>query len=69
MCRQAAANGTSGYSRSDNLAPQTSLAGHSPRPGLDSDHSSLYIEKRERSIGSDKERVNQRAVNKYVLYP
>ncbi|CAF2163196.1 unnamed protein product [Brassica napus] len=68
MSRQAAANGTSGYSRSDNLAPQTSLAGHSPRPGLDSDHSSLYIEKRERSIGSDKERVNQRAVNKSNIH-
>lgn len=69
LCRQAAANGTSGYGRSDNLAQQTSLAGHSPRSGLDSDHNSLYIEKRERSFGPDKERVNQRAVNKYVLYP
>ena len=66
MCRQAAANGTSGYGRSDNLAQQTSLAGHSPRSGLDSDHNSVYIEKRECSA---KERVNQRAVNKYVLYP
>nr|VDC98105.1 unnamed protein product [Brassica rapa] len=68
MSRQAAANGTSGYGRSDNLAPQTSLAGHSPRPGLDSDHSSLHIEKRERSIGSDKERVNQRPVNKSNIH-
>ncbi|CAN6874210.1 hypothetical protein Bca4012_077546 [Brassica carinata] len=68
MSRQAAANGTSGYGRSDNLAQQTSLAGHSPRPGLDPDHNSLYIEKRERSIGSDKERVNQRAVNKSNIH-
>ncbi|KAJ0239116.1 hypothetical protein HA466_0236220 [Hirschfeldia incana] len=66
--RQTAANGTSGYGRSDNLAQQASLAGHSPRPGLDSDHNSLYIEKRERSIGSDKERVNQRAVNKSSIH-
>ncbi|KAG2271020.1 hypothetical protein Bca52824_065575 [Brassica carinata] len=43
---QAAANETSGYGRSDNLAQQTSLAGHSPRSGLDSDHNSVYIEKR-----------------------
>ncbi|CAH8300294.1 unnamed protein product [Eruca vesicaria subsp. sativa] len=68
MLRQAACNGTSGYVRSDNLAPQTSFAGHSPRPGIDSDHNSLYTEKRERSIGSDKERVNLRDVNKSNIH-
>ncbi|KAG2298386.1 hypothetical protein Bca52824_034858 [Brassica carinata] len=68
MLRQAAANGTSGYGRSDNLAQQANLAGHSPRSGIDSDHNSLYMEKRERSIGSDKERVNQRAVNKSNIH-
>uniref|UniRef100_A0A0D3CHD4 Uncharacterized protein n=1 Tax=Brassica oleracea var. oleracea TaxID=109376 RepID=A0A0D3CHD4_BRAOL len=62
---QAAANETSGYGRSDNLAQQTSLAGHSPRSGLDSDHNSVYIEKRECSA---KERVNQRAVNKSNIH-
>lgn len=67
FCRQAAGNGATGYGRSDNLSQQTSLAGHSPLPRVDSDHNSLYTEKRERSIGSDKERVNLRAVNKYVL--
>ncbi|KAF2546671.1 hypothetical protein F2Q70_00022647 [Brassica cretica] len=65
FCRQAAANETSGYGRSDNLAQQTSLAGHSPRSGLDSDHNSVYIEKRECSA---KERVNQRAVNKSNIH-
>ncbi|KAJ0254215.1 hypothetical protein HA466_0107520 [Hirschfeldia incana] len=64
MLRQAAGNGATGYGRSGNLSQQTSLAGHSPLSRLDSDHNSLDIEKRERSIGSDKERVNLRAVNK-----
>ncbi|CAH2051240.1 unnamed protein product [Thlaspi arvense] len=68
MLRQAAGNGATGYGRPDNLSQQTSLAGHSPLPRVDSDHNSLYIEKRERSIGSDKERVNLRAVNKSNIH-
>ncbi|CAH8353365.1 unnamed protein product [Eruca vesicaria subsp. sativa] len=64
MLRQAAGNGATGYGRFDNLSQQTSLAGHSPLSRLDSDQNSLCAEKRERSIGSDKERVNLRAVNK-----
>lgn len=67
FCRQSTSNGATGYGRSDNISHQTSLAGHSPLPRVDSDHNSLYNEKRERSIGSDKERVNLRGVNKYVL--
>lgn len=68
FCRQAAGNGATGYGMSDNLSQQTSLAGYSPLSRGDSDHNSLYVEKRERnSIGSDKERVNLRPVNKYVL--
>ncbi|KAL1218353.1 hypothetical protein V5N11_028062 [Cardamine amara subsp. amara] len=59
MSRQGACNG-----RSDNLSHQTSFAGHSPLLRVDSDHNSLYNEKRERSTGSEKERVNLRAVNK-----
>lgn len=62
FCRQGACNG-----RSDNLSHQTSFSGPSPLPRVDSDHNSLYNEKRERSTGSEKERVNLRAVNKYVL--
>ncbi|KAG2323511.1 hypothetical protein Bca52824_016724 [Brassica carinata] len=68
MLRQAAGNGATEYGRSDNVSQQTSLAGHSPLSRLDSDHNSLYIEKRERSIGSDKERVNLRAVNKSNIH-
>ncbi|XP_013598279.1 PREDICTED: uncharacterized protein LOC106306266 isoform X2 [Brassica oleracea var. oleracea] len=64
MLRQVAGNGATEYGRSDNLSKQTSLAGYSPLSRGDSDHNSLYLEKRERSIGSDKERVNLRAVNK-----
>ncbi|KAF8048959.1 hypothetical protein N665_2344s0002 [Sinapis alba] len=64
MLRQAAGNGATGYGRSDNLSQQTSLAGNCPLSRGDSDHNSLYVEKSERSIGSDKERVNLRAVNK-----
>ncbi|KAG2266959.1 hypothetical protein Bca52824_074038 [Brassica carinata] len=64
MLRQVAGNGATEYGRSDNLSQQTSLAGYSPLSRGDSDHNSLYLEKRERSIGSDKERVNLRAVNK-----
>ncbi|XP_024016154.1 uncharacterized protein LOC18025793 isoform X2 [Eutrema salsugineum] len=67
MLRQAAGNGATGYGRSDNLSQQT-LAGHSPVSRIDADHNSLYIEKRERSTGSDKERVNLRAVRKSNIH-
>ncbi|XP_056843111.1 uncharacterized protein LOC108812731 isoform X2 [Raphanus sativus] len=68
MLRQAAGNGATGYGRSDNLSQQTSLAGYSPPSRGDSDHNSLCIEKRERSVGSDKERANPRAVNKSNIH-
>ncbi|XP_010541085.1 PREDICTED: uncharacterized protein LOC104814635 isoform X2 [Tarenaya hassleriana] len=68
ILRQGAANGAAGYGRSDNLAQQAGLAGRSSLSRVDSDHSSLYNEKRERSIGSDKERVNLRAVNKSNIH-
>ncbi|CAE5989987.1 unnamed protein product [Arabidopsis arenosa] len=68
MLRQSTSNGATGYGRSDNISHQTSLAGHSPLPRVDSDHNSLYNEKRERSIGSDKERVNLRGVNKSNIH-
>ncbi|XP_009102160.2 uncharacterized protein LOC103828304 isoform X1 [Brassica rapa] len=68
MLRQVAGNGATEYGRSDNLSQQASLAGYSPLSRGDSDHNSLYLEKRERSIGSDKERVNLRAVNKSNIH-
>ncbi|XP_013652737.2 uncharacterized protein LOC106357608 isoform X1 [Brassica napus] len=68
MLRQVAGNGATEYGRSDNLSQQASLAGYSPLSRGDSDHNSLYLEKRERSIASDKERVNLRAVNKSNIH-
>jgi hypothetical protein len=38
-------------------------------PRTDLDNGSLQIERREHPLGSDKERVNVRAVNKYALHP
>ncbi|XP_024004596.1 uncharacterized protein LOC18031123 isoform X2 [Eutrema salsugineum] len=63
MLRHGAANGAVPYARSDNLSQQTGLAGRSLL-SRDSDHNSLYNEKRERTIASDKDRVNLRAINK-----
>ena len=59
-------NGAVPYGRSDSFSQQTGSAGRSLL-SRDSDHNSSYNEKRERAIGSDKERVNHRAINKYVL--
>ncbi|KAL0726691.1 hypothetical protein Bca4012_022784 [Brassica carinata] len=63
MLRHGAVNGAVPYGRSDSFSQQTGLAGRSLL-SRDSDHNSLYNEKRERAIGSDKERVNHRAINK-----
>ncbi|KAF2534575.1 hypothetical protein F2Q70_00033286 [Brassica cretica] len=60
-------NGAVPYGRSDSLSRQTGLAGGS-LPSRDSDHSSLYNEKRDRAIASDKERVNLRAINKSNIH-
>lgn len=38
-------------------------------PRTELDNSSLLNDRRDRPIGSDKERVNLRAVNKYAMYP
>ncbi|KAH0871400.1 hypothetical protein HID58_078422 [Brassica napus] len=67
MSRHGAVNGAVPYGRSDSLSRQTGLAGGS-LPSRDSDHSSLYNEKRERAIASDKERVNLRAINKSNIH-
>ncbi|CAA7022255.1 unnamed protein product [Microthlaspi erraticum] len=68
MLRQTAGNGATVYGRSDNLSQQTSLAGQPPLSRVDSDHNHVYNEKKERSIGSDKERVNLRAPNKSNIH-
>ncbi|CDY46707.1 BnaC07g42120D [Brassica napus] len=67
VCQHGAVNGAVPYGRSDSLSRQTGLAGGS-LPSRDSDHSSLYNEKRERAIASDKERVNLRAINKSNIH-
>ncbi|KAH0935799.1 hypothetical protein HID58_012916 [Brassica napus] len=67
MSRHGAVNGAVPYGRSDSLSRQTGLAGGS-LPSRDSDHNSLYNEKRERAIASDKERVNLRAINKSNIH-
>ncbi|KAF8091668.1 hypothetical protein N665_0438s0001 [Sinapis alba] len=67
MLRHGAVNGAVPYGRSDSLSRQTGLAGAS-LPSRDSDHNSLYNEKRERAIASDKERVNLRAINKSNIH-
>ncbi|KAL0891254.1 hypothetical protein Bca101_015237 [Brassica carinata] len=67
MLRTGAVNGAVPYGRSDSLSRQTGLAGCS-LPSRDSDHNSLYNEKRERAIASDKERVNLRAINKSNIH-
>ncbi|XP_013714523.1 uncharacterized protein BNAC01G08670D isoform X2 [Brassica napus] len=63
MSRHGAVNGAVPYGRSDSFSQQTGSAGRS-LISRDSDHNSMYNEKRERAIGSDKERVNHRAINK-----
>uniref|UniRef100_A0A1J3FJG8 Uncharacterized protein n=1 Tax=Noccaea caerulescens TaxID=107243 RepID=A0A1J3FJG8_NOCCA len=66
MLRHGAVNGAVPYGRSDSFSQQTGLAGRSLL-SRDSDHNSLY-EKRERAIGSDKERVNLRTMNKSNIH-
>lgn len=48
------------------MSQQTGLGMRSSISRTDPDNSSLTNDKRDRPIGSDKERVNLRTVNKYV---
>ncbi|CAN8230033.1 unnamed protein product [Cochlearia groenlandica] len=61
ILRHGSVNGAGPHGRSDNLVQQTGLA-------RDPDHNSLYNEKKERAIGSDKERVNLKDVNKSNIH-
>ncbi|XP_062091080.1 uncharacterized protein LOC133797254 [Humulus lupulus] len=56
--------GVVGVGKSDVMSQQTGLGSRSSLPRTDPDNSSLINDKRDRPIGSDKERVNVRAVNK-----
>ncbi|XP_021637956.2 uncharacterized protein LOC110633597 isoform X2 [Hevea brasiliensis] len=62
--RPGIATGAVSIGKSDGISQSTSLSTRSSIPRADLDNSSLLNERRERPIGSDKERVNIRAVNK-----
>ncbi|PON39417.1 serine/arginine repetitive matrix protein [Parasponia andersonii] len=62
--RPGVTSGVVGVGKSDGLSQQTGLGIRSSIPRTDPDNSSSINDKRDRPIGSDKERVNLRAVNK-----
>lgn len=62
--RPGVANGAVGVGKVDSISQQTSLGMRSTIPRTDQDNNSLLNDRRDRPIGSDKERVNLRAVNK-----
>lgn len=62
--RPGVANGAVGVGKSDGISQQTGLGVRSSIPRAELDNSSLLNDRRDRPIGSDKERVNLRAVNK-----
>ncbi|KAG7984023.1 hypothetical protein I3843_04G136200 [Carya illinoinensis] len=57
-------NGAVGVGKSDGISQQTGLGMRSSIPRTDPDYGSLMNDRRDRPLGSDKERVNARAVNK-----
>lgn len=59
-------NGAVGVGKSDGISQQIGLGMRSSIPRTDPDNTSLTTERRDRPVGSDKERVNLRTVNKYV---
>ncbi|KAK2991088.1 hypothetical protein RJ640_021552 [Escallonia rubra] len=62
--RPGAANGVVGVGKADGTSQQTGLGMRSSIPRAEQDNSSILHDRRDRSTGSDKERVNLRAVNK-----
>ncbi|KAL5572427.1 hypothetical protein UlMin_022024 [Ulmus minor] len=62
--RPGVTSGAGGVGKSDGISQQTGLGIRSSIPRTDPDSSSLTNDKRDRPVGSDKERVNLRAVNK-----
>ncbi|XP_037493054.1 uncharacterized protein LOC105637916 isoform X1 [Jatropha curcas] len=65
--RPGAANGSVAIGKSDGISQSSGLSMRSSIPRADLDNNSLLNDRRERSIGSDKERVNLRAANKANL--
>ena len=66
LYRPGVPNGVVGVGKSDGNSQQTGFGMRSSVPRTDADNSSLINDRRDRPIGSDKERVNIRAINKYV---
>ena len=64
--RPGVANGAVGVGKSDGITQPTGPAFRSSIPKTEPDNPSLINDKRDRPMGSDKERLNQRAVNKYA---
>ncbi|GAV72982.1 hypothetical protein CFOL_v3_16470 [Cephalotus follicularis] len=62
--RQGVANGSVGVGKSDGISQQSGLGVRSSIPRTDLESCSLLNDKRDRPTGSEKERVNLRAVNK-----
>ncbi|KAK0571137.1 hypothetical protein LWI29_011630 [Acer saccharum] len=62
--RPGVSNGAVGVGKSDGILLQTGLSARSSVPRTEPDNSSLLTDRRDRPVGSDKERVNLRAVNK-----
>ncbi|XP_065848975.1 uncharacterized protein [Euphorbia lathyris] len=62
--RPGVANGAANIGKSDGIPPSTGLNMRSSIPRVDPESNSLLSNRRERPIGSDKERVNVRGVNK-----
>lgn len=64
--RPGVANGAVGVGKLDGITQPTGPAFRSSIPKTEPDNPSLINDKRDRPMGSDKERGNQRVVNKYA---
>ena len=64
FCRPGVSNGTAGVGKSDGISSQTGLGIRASTPRNDQDNNSFISDRRDRSLNSDKDRVNFRAVNK-----
>ncbi|KAI5556579.1 hypothetical protein BDE02_18G045500 [Populus trichocarpa] len=62
--RPGVSNSAVGVGKTDGISQSTGLSVRSITPRTDLDNGSLQIDRREHPLGSDKERVNVRAVNK-----
>lgn len=66
--RSGIANGSVGVGKPEGISQQSGLGPRSSVPRTDPDTSSLLNDRRDRTVASDKERVNLRATNKYAYF-